>query len=122
MSTATNCVDGNHIGVTTVCPAADGLFYQSAGPGTLLGGACLFLENALMSQERSSEECLLLLLCFHVPCFQQLFLTEMSTATDCVDGHHVVVTAVCPAADGLFYQSAGPGTLLGGACLCLENA
>ena len=115
-------MDGNHVVVTAVCPAADGLFYQSAGPGTLLGGACLFLENALMLEKRSSEECQLQLLCFHVPCFQQLFITGMSTATNCVDGNHVVVTAVCPAADGLFYQSAGPGTLLGGACLFLENA
>ena len=47
-------LDVNHVVVTAVCPAADGLFYQSAGPGTLLGGACLFLENALMLEKRSS--------------------------------------------------------------------
>jgi hypothetical protein len=76
----------------------------------------------LMLEKRSSEECLLQLLCFHIPCCQQMVITGMSTATNCVDGNHVVVTAVCPAADGLFYQSAGPGTLLGGACLFLENA
>jgi hypothetical protein len=70
-----------------------------------------------MLENRVSKEYHLQLLYFHVPCLQQLFITGRSTATNCMDGNHVVVTAVCPAADGLFNQSAGPGTLLGGACL-----